>query len=113
MPSARAKPSAAASNVLEEASGERIPSPKKFDVSVGARIKLVPPTIAPDMSLACRARQASWRATSDAEQAVLITTLRVVSVMMMAEACKREKKSKCSGERIRKKHRINKQSGKE
>jgi hypothetical protein len=33
--------------------------------------------------------------------------------MMMAEACKREKKSKCSGERIRKKHRINKQSGKE
>ena len=76
-----------------------MPSPKKFDVSVGARIKLVPPTIAPDMSLACKARQASWRATSDAEQAVLITTLRVVSVMTMVEACDKEKKSKSREER--------------
>lgn len=59
-----------------------MPSPKKLDVSVGARIKLVPPTIALGMSLACRARHASWRATSDAEQAVLITTLRVVSVIV-------------------------------
>jgi hypothetical protein len=53
MPSARAKLSAEASNVLQDALGKKKKKKKKkLEVRVGARIRLVPPTIAEGMEWA-------------------------------------------------------------
>ncbi len=75
IPSARAKPLAEASNVLQEASGDSTPSLKSAAVVFGLSIRLVPPTIAAEASPKCRARHASCKAAREAEHPVFITKL--------------------------------------
>ena len=73
IPSARANPSAFASNVLQEPSGESTPSEVIAAEVAGPIIKFVPATMAPVASPAHRSLQAFCSATRDAEQAVLTT----------------------------------------
>ena len=71
-PSPRAYPSAAASKVLHRPSAASIPAFARLTVSVGATMRLTPPTTARSISPVRRDRTAWWSATSELEHAVSI-----------------------------------------
>src|SRR4051812_13683266 len=74
-PSARTKPSAAASNVLQRPAGDNMPKLENEIPHAGDKIKLTPPASARSDSLERRLWHAKWTASKDEEQAVSTTML--------------------------------------
>lgn len=86
MASPQANPSVAASDALQEPSGDRMPFWVMGAVVAGFIIRFVPATIAAEQWPILNAVQASCNPTSDAEQPVLMTMLSFVSWFLSGKA---------------------------